>query len=123
MGLKSLIQSATATAFTVLDDLPVTGSAKYKSTKVFDVNTQTNNWVYASDTCSIIQYDFTAQEKLIEGVSEHDNKFLIQRSELTQAIENYESIVVGSQTWDIESILLKESSESIVVFHMRLENA
>lgn len=122
MGLKALIQSATATAFNALDDLPVTGTASYKNQKIFDSATQTNNWTYNTDSCEIIQYDFTAEEKLSEGVSEHDSKFLIQRSELTQDIEDYELIVVGSETWDIQNILLKESSESVVIYHVRLEN-
>lgn len=123
MGLKALIQSATNVAFSALGDLPVSATVKYKTTKTFDPATQKNAWIYGSDTCSVIQYDFNSQEKLNEGVNESDTKILIQVAELTQAVEDYEIIIIGSKTWDIEKILLTESSESVVIYHGRLSNA
>jgi hypothetical protein len=123
MGLMTTIQNATGAAFKAIGDLKVTGNAVYQSVKVFDPNKQKNNYVEKSDTCELVQYDFEASEKLTAGVLDNDYKFLIQRAELTQPIENYKTITIGSEVWDIEGIILKESSQSIVVYHMRLSNA
>ena len=123
MSLAAAINNAVGSAFIAIDDLKISGSATYRTLKVNDIKTHKTSYNYASDTVDIVQYDFTSQEKLDEGVNENDYKFLIQISELTQGIEDYKSIKVGSNVWDIEGIILRESSNSVVVYHMRLENA
>ncbi len=123
MSLAIAINNAVGSVFTAIDDLKVSGSAVYKGIKVFNVNTQKNEYNYLSETIDIVQYDFTSQEKLNEGVNDNDYKFLIQISDLTQDIEDYQYINVGSKKWDIEKIILKESSNSVVIYHMRLASA
>ena len=124
MSLAAAINNAVGSAFIALGDLVVSGDATYQTTKIFNSETQTNEYNYVADTIDkIVQFDFTSQEKLNEGVNDNDYKFLIQLSELTQNVEDYKFITVGSKIWDIESIILKESSSSVVVYHMRLRNA
>lgn len=123
MSLATAINNAVSSAFTAIDDLKVSGTATYNTLKVFDRVTQTNEYNDVSDTIDIVQYEFTSTEKLSEGINDTDEKFLIQLSDLTQDIEDYKKITVGSKVWDIEGIVLKESSNSVVVYHMRLHNA
>ena len=123
MSLATAIQNAVGSAFIAIDDLKISGSATYRTLKVNDVKTQKITYNNLSDTINIVQYDFTSNEKLDEGVNDNDYKFLIQISELTQDIEDYKSIKVGSKVWDIHSIILRESSNSVVTYHMRLADA
>lgn len=123
MSLATAINNAVSSAFTAIDDLKISGIATYATAEVRDVNTQTYTSNKSSDIVNIVQYDFSAQEKADKNIMANDYKFLIQISELTQDVEDYVFIQIGVKKWSIKDIILKESSDSVVVYHMRLQDA
>ena len=123
MSLATAINNAVSSAFTAIDDLKVSAVATYATLEVRDVNTQTYSSNKSSDVVNVVQYDFTATEKQDANIMVNDYKFLIQVSELTQDIEDYVSIQIGVKKWLVKDIILRESSDSVVVYHMRLQDA
>lgn len=122
MSLADLANELTAVAFDIAQSFEVSGSINYITGSIRDTNTQKNSIVYAFDTVDIVKYDFNLNEKLGEGINNSDQKLLIQRSQLTQDVEDYKTLDMGSEHWTLERILIKESSNSIVVWHARLKH-
>ena len=120
MSLATAINNAVGSAFTAIDDLKTSGVATYIVSGVRDTENLTSLNTVGTDTVNIVQHDFTSMEKDKSNVRKDDVKFLIQISELTQNLKVYDFITVGSKKWNIESTILTEASDSIVIWHMRL---
>lgn len=120
MSLVTAINNAVSSAFVSIDDLKTSGVATYIISGIRDTENLTSLNTVGTDTVNIVQHDFTSMEKDKSNVRKDDVKFLIQISELTQNLKVYDFITVGSKKWNIESTILTEASDSVVIWHMRL---
>lgn len=118
MGLRSVIASATKTAFDVLGDIPV--SATYHNTVwgTFDPDTGTKPDLGSDETVEIVLTEFKRMEMVNEFQS-GDRKGIIRQADLTGGIPDYDDyLVISGVTWHIISIA-SDPADATWTFQLR----
>lgn len=105
MGLKATIATGVATAFASMDDLVTTGLVLERvSSRVYDPNTLQTDDVIVNDSFSGLFTGYKQSEVDDVHILKEDQKLLVEAVELTAAPLTDDTVVNGTERWDVVSV-------------------
>lgn len=103
MGLRSLIQNATRTAFNAIGDIPVTATYHHTSWgDDFDPATGMREDTGTDESVSIVLMDFMQREDVVDAFEPGDKRGLLRQADLAGGVPDLDDyLVVSGVTWHI----------------------